>query len=99
MVIQTSEPLVRVDNLKKYFRVTKGLVLMKTVGYVQAVDDISFTIEEGETFGLLASPDVERPLLASCCLESRTQQMDRFASMERTYRLSRAKISRNTGPK
>ena len=53
MVIQTSEPLVRVDNLKKYFRVTKGLVLMKTVGYVQAVDDISFTIEEGETFGLV----------------------------------------------
>ena len=53
MVIQTSEPLVRVDNLKKYFRVTKGLVLMKTVGYVQAVDDISFTIEEGETLGLV----------------------------------------------
>ena len=53
MVIQASEPLVRVDNLKKYFRVTKGLVLMKTVGYVQAVDDISFTIEEGETFGLV----------------------------------------------
>jgi len=53
MVIQASEPLVRVDNLKKYFRVTKGLVLMKTVGYVQAVDDISFTIQEGETLGLV----------------------------------------------
>ena len=26
---------------------------MKTVGYVQAVDDISFTIEEGETLGLV----------------------------------------------
>ncbi len=53
MVIQASEPLVRVDNLKKYFKVTKGLVLMKTVGYVQAVDDISFTIQEGETLGLV----------------------------------------------
>ena len=53
MVTQKPEPLVRVDNLKKYFRVTKGLVLMKTVGYVQAVDDISFTIEEGETLGLV----------------------------------------------
>jgi len=53
MVIQASEPLVRVDNLKKYFKVTKGLVFMKTVGYVQAVDDISFTIEEGETLGLV----------------------------------------------
>jgi len=53
MVIQASEPLVRVDNLKKYFKVTKGLIFMKTVGYVQAVDDISFTIEEGETLGLV----------------------------------------------
>ena len=53
MVTQKPEPLVRVDNLKKYFRVTKGLVLMKTVGYVQAVDDISFTINEGETLGLV----------------------------------------------
>ena len=53
MVTPKPEPLVRVDNLKKYFRVTKGLVLMKTVGYVQAVDDISFTINEGETLGLV----------------------------------------------
>ncbi len=48
-----NQELLRVENLKKYFPVTKGLVLMKTVGYVQAVDGISFTINAGETLGLV----------------------------------------------
>ena len=46
-------PLVEVKDLKKYFPVTKGLILMKTVGYVQAVDGISFTIGERETLALV----------------------------------------------
>ena len=45
--------LLRVENLQKYFPVTKGLILMKTVGHVQAVDGISFSIKEGETLGLV----------------------------------------------
>ena len=45
--------LIRVENLTKYFPVTKGLILMKTVGYVQAVDGIDFSIREGETLGLV----------------------------------------------
>ena len=53
MAVAKLEPLIRVDNLKKHFPVTKGLVLMKTVGYVQAVDGISFTIKEGKTLGLV----------------------------------------------
>ena len=45
--------LLRAENLTKYFPVTKGLILMKTVGHVQAVDGISFSINEGETLGLV----------------------------------------------
>ena len=45
--------LLRADNLTKYFAVTKGLILMKTVGHVQAVDGINFSINEGETLGLV----------------------------------------------
>ncbi len=48
----TSE-LIRVDKLKKYFPVTKGLLMMKTIGYVQAVDGVNFSINEGETLGLV----------------------------------------------
>jgi oligopeptide/dipeptide ABC transporter ATP-binding protein len=49
----TTDPLLRVENLKKHFPVNKGLILMKTVGYVQAVDGISFSIKQGETLGLV----------------------------------------------
>ncbi len=45
--------LLRAENLTKHFPVTKGLIMMKTVGYVQAVDGIDFTINEGETLGLV----------------------------------------------
>ena len=45
--------LLRAENLTKYFPVTKGLILMKTVGHVQAVDGINFSINEGETLGLV----------------------------------------------
>ena len=45
--------LLRAENLTKYFPVTKGLIMMKTVGHVQAVDGINFSINEGETLGLV----------------------------------------------
>ncbi len=49
-----AEPaLLQVEGLKKHFPVTKGLILMKTVGQVQAVDGISFSIKQGETLGLV----------------------------------------------
>jgi oligopeptide/dipeptide ABC transporter ATP-binding protein len=48
-----ADVLMQVENLRKYFKVTKGLIMMKTVGYVQAVDGISFSIRQGETLGLV----------------------------------------------
>ena len=48
-----SQDLIQVENLRKYFPVTKGLILMKTIGYVQAVDGITFSIKQGETLGLV----------------------------------------------
>lgn len=45
--------LLEVKNVKKYFPVTSGLVFSKTIGFVRAVDDVSFTVEEGETLGIV----------------------------------------------
>ena len=45
-------PVLEVANLKKHFPVKKG-VLRRTVGQVYAVDDVTFTIGEGETLGLV----------------------------------------------
>src|SRR3989304_7832754 len=44
--------LIEVKRLVKYFPVRAGL-LQRIRGWVQAVDDISFTIREGETLGLV----------------------------------------------
>ena len=48
-----AQELMRVEDLRKYFPVTKGLIMMKTVGHVQAVDGINFVVNEGETLGLV----------------------------------------------
>ncbi|MDD3223368.1 MAG: dipeptide ABC transporter ATP-binding protein [Clostridium sp.] len=46
------EVLLKVSNLKKYFPI-KGGVFQRVVGYVKAVEDISFEIKKGETLGLV----------------------------------------------
>lgn len=47
-----SPPLLEVRGLTKYFPVKQGII-PRTVGQVHAVDDISFTLEQGETLGLV----------------------------------------------
>jgi oligopeptide/dipeptide ABC transporter ATP-binding protein len=48
-----SEPLLRVEHVRKHYAFTKGVLLAKTLGQVKAVDDVSFTIAAGETLGLV----------------------------------------------
>ena len=45
--------ILQVKNLTKHFPVTKGLLFMKQIGAIKAVDGIDFTINRGETFGLV----------------------------------------------
>ena len=47
-----AEPLLKVRNLKKYFPIRGGL-FSREVARVHAVDDISFTMQPGETLGLV----------------------------------------------
>ena len=47
-----SRTLLEVKNLKTYFPIRSGL-LQRTTGFVKAVDDVSFSLNEGETFGLV----------------------------------------------
>jgi oligopeptide/dipeptide ABC transporter ATP-binding protein len=44
--------LLEVRRLRKYFPVRRG-VFSRTVNHVRAVDDVSFSIQPGETFGLV----------------------------------------------
>ena len=45
--------LLKVHHLKKHFPVTRGLLVMRTIGWVKAVDDVSFSIPQGETLALV----------------------------------------------
>ena len=47
-----NKTLIEVENLVKYFPVRGGL-LRRVVAWVQAVDDVSFSVNEGETLGLV----------------------------------------------
>jgi ABC-type microcin C transport system duplicated ATPase subunit YejF len=46
-------PLVEVDDLKVYFPITSGLFFDRHVGDVRAVDGVTFSVERGETLGLV----------------------------------------------
>jgi oligopeptide/dipeptide ABC transporter ATP-binding protein len=50
--VTSAVPVLEVNGLKKYFPIKKGL-LSRTVGQVYAVDGISFSINKGETLGLV----------------------------------------------
>ncbi|HEX9872124.1 MAG TPA: ATP-binding cassette domain-containing protein, partial [Candidatus Tectomicrobia bacterium] len=48
-----SETLLELRDLQKYFPVMKGVVFQKPIGWVKAVDGVSYTIRTGETLGLV----------------------------------------------
>ncbi len=62
-----SEVLLECRNLKKYYPVTKGL-LQRTVGNVRAVDDVSFSINAGETLSLVGESGAGKTTVAKAVL-------------------------------
>ncbi len=69
--IPWNEAIVEVVHLKKHYTVRKGgidRILLKEQKYVKAVDDISFTIRKGETFGLVGESGCGKSTLGRCVL-------------------------------
>jgi len=50
---EKNDILLRVENLKMYFPITRGIIFQRHVGDIKAVDGISFFIRRGETLGLV----------------------------------------------
>lgn len=61
--------ILRVDNLKMYFPVTKGF-FKRTVGYVKAVDDVSFRINQGETLGIVGESGSGKSTIGNCVMRN-----------------------------
>jgi oligopeptide transport system ATP-binding protein len=59
--------LLQVKNLKKYFPIRGGL-FSREVARVHAVDDVSFTIEKGETLGLVGESGCGKSTTGRCIL-------------------------------
>ena len=53
MTVREAPELVRVEGLKQYYPVNRGVLFRRQVGAVRAVDGISFLIRRGETLGLV----------------------------------------------
>src|SRR5205085_7533740 len=62
-----SAPVLDVINLKKHFPVKKG-VLRRTVGQVYAVDDVTFSIGEGEPLGMVGESGCGKSTVARTVL-------------------------------
>ncbi len=61
--------LLEVKSLKKYFPVVRGF-FKKVIGHVKAVDDISFSIKETETFALVGESGCGKTTTAKCILRA-----------------------------
>jgi peptide/nickel transport system ATP-binding protein len=65
---QSGEPLFKVQELSKYYPISKN-VFSRSQSSIRAVDNVSFTIEKGETFGLVGESGSGKSTLGRVLLQ------------------------------
>jgi len=69
MAENTNNMLVQVNNLVKHFPIKRG-AMKRTVGYVRAVDGVSFHIRERETLGLVGESGCGKTTTGRCVMRA-----------------------------
>ena len=64
----TGGELLVVEDLKKHFPVTRGILFQKQVASVKAVDGVSFTVRSGETLGVVGESGCGKSTMARCVM-------------------------------
>lgn len=85
-----AEHLLEVENLKMYFKKVNGVFRRKT-SYVKAVDNISFTIDKKETFGLVGESGCGKTTTGRALIRLYEPTAAPFAMTERILQSSRQK--------
>src|SRR5437763_5354364 len=62
------DELLVVEDLQKYFPVTRGILFQKEVASVKAVDGVSFAVREGETLGVVGESGCGKSTMARCVM-------------------------------
>jgi oligopeptide transport system ATP-binding protein len=66
--LATGTPLLEVRGLAMHFPVSEGIVLSRKIGDVKAVDGVDFTINRGETLGLVGESGCGKTTTGRCIL-------------------------------
>jgi oligopeptide/dipeptide ABC transporter ATP-binding protein len=60
--------LLVVEDLQKHFPVTRGIIFQKQIAAVKAVDGVTFSVQEGETLGVVGESGCGKSTMARCVM-------------------------------
>src|SRR5215468_3780025 len=66
--VPAGDDFLLVDDLKKHFPVTRGIIFQKQIAAVKAVDGVTFSVNEGETLGVVGESGCGKSTMARCIM-------------------------------